>query len=346
MSMLPLHRAIRAWPVWVRVAAMTAAVGSAYAFQLPLGDEVPGDPFLVFLLVVVACTFAFGQRVGLCAVLLSSLLSTHFFEPGMSLRVHHAADLIRVELYALLAGLCVVVVARSGRAMTAAYEATLLSAASESKKAVLLNELAHRVANNFATVASLIRRQAASVADPDAKSALDRAVEQVNVMARIHRRLSTEQGEALIDSRRFILDLCDDLGNSMAAGRAVSIECQAVSHPLALLQAVPLGLIVNELATNSLKYAFPEDRPGFVRVRFERRGDQLVLSVTDDGVGSSVTHRGSGMGQQLVTALGQQLGGQVDIRSSDRGTRVTVVFPTADKTHDEAVHGEVKLRAH
>ena len=154
-------------------------------------------------------------------------------------------------------------------------------------------------------------------------------------MARIHRRLSTEQGEALIKSRRFILDLCDDLRElhgcrtrcfyrvsgsqpptCFAAGGAVRPDCQRACNEFAQI-------------------CVPGRSPRICSCPFERRGDELVLSVTDDGVGSTVTHRGSGMGQQLVTVLGQQLGGQVDIRSSDRGTRVTVAFPTADKTHEK-----------
>jgi two-component sensor histidine kinase len=344
--MLPLLRTTRAWPFWLRLAAAAAAVGGAYLCQLPLEAEVPGDPFLLFLLVILACTLAFGQGLGLSAVVLSAFLSTHFFEPGMSLRIHHAADLIRVELYAVLASLCVVVVARSSRAFTAAHEATLLLAASESKKTVLLRELGHRVANNFATVASLIRRQAAGVSDPHAKSALDQAIEQVNVMARVHRRLHAGDEGASVDSRKFLVELCDDLSASMATGRLVSIECIAISRPLPLVQAVALGLIVNELVTNALKYAFPDDRTGSVRVHFEQRSHQLLLSVADDGVGMRIAYGNSGMGQQLVRALCQQLGGQLDIQSPNLGSHISVTFPSADRPSREVMRNKDELTAH
>src|SRR5262249_40729280 len=209
--MLPVLRATRTWPLLLRLAVMAAAVGTTYLLQLPLEADVPGDPFLLFLLVVLACTLAFGQSIGICAVLATSCLSTHFFEPGGTFQIQHAGDLVRVQLYALLASGCVVIAARSGRMFLAAYEA----AERASNNSVLLRELSHRVANNFATVASLIRRQAAGVADPFAKSALDDAVGQVTVMARIHRRLLVGNDNTSVESRRFVVELCDDLRAAM-----------------------------------------------------------------------------------------------------------------------------------
>ena len=113
----------------------------------------------------------------------------------------------------------------------------------------------------------------------NAKSVLDDAVEQVIVMSRIHSRLRTGDADVSVDSEEFILGLGEDLQESMARARELVIECSAISRPLSLAQAVPLGLILNELVTNAIKYAFPDGRTGSVRVSLEECGGQLCLTV-------------------------------------------------------------------
>jgi two-component sensor histidine kinase len=194
---------------------------------------------------------------------------------------------------------------------------------------VLLRELSHRVANNFATVASLMRRQAATVADPDAKSALAQAVNQVTVMARIHRRLHAGGEDVSVDAERFIGELCEDLKDALVSGFPIAICARIVNHPLSLAQAVPLGLIVNELVTNAIKYAFADGRAGTVWVSLERRSLELVLEVRDDGIGISQSKARSGTGQMLIEALSQQLGGRLAIASSRAGATISLAFHAA-----------------
>ena len=124
--------------------------GLSYLIQIPIETEVPGEPFLLFFAVVVGCTLVFGRITGFLAVAVSSLLSLHFFEPGGSINIYHASDLIKVELYALFSAGAVVLVSGLNTALLATQQAALLLANKESQKSVLLAELAHRVANNFA----------------------------------------------------------------------------------------------------------------------------------------------------------------------------------------------------
>ena len=95
--MLSLLKSVRRWPLWLRGLIVLLAISATYLGQLPLAADVPGDPFLLFLLVVLAATVAFGQALGLSAAAVTAVLSTHFFEPGRTLHIHHAADLIKVE---------------------------------------------------------------------------------------------------------------------------------------------------------------------------------------------------------------------------------------------------------
>src|SRR5262249_39259069 len=101
-------------------------------------------------------------------------------------------------------------------------------------------------------------------------------------------------------------------------------------------EAIPLGLIVNELVTNAVKYAFPDGRQGSVRVTLEQTGGQLRLNVEDDGVGLEAPRsRGAdhctstGLSLDLVRALAQQLGGSLEVQSTSRGGQFRVAFPAA-----------------
>ncbi|MBO0764940.1 MAG: sensor histidine kinase [Hyphomicrobiaceae bacterium] len=320
--MLACLNAMHRWSLAARLGVATMAVAIAYLFQIPLEREVPGEPFLLFFLIVSATALAFGRGVGLFAVGLSTFLSFFFFEPGSNpALLIHASDLIRVELYALLAAGSAVGLARLAQELIAADQAAHVLELSERANSVLLRELAHRVANNFAAVASLIRRKADQVGDPNARSVLNEAVEQVMVLARVHGRLRRESDEVCLDSKAFIQELCEDLQVLIARGQPLSIRCSAVSRRLSVAEAIPLGLIVNELVTNAVKYAFPDGRPGTVRVTLEEEaGDRLYLSVEDDGVGlGSGRSQGSGLGLDLVRALAQQLGGKLEVRPASQG---------------------------
>jgi two-component sensor histidine kinase len=328
--MLALLEATNTFPFWVRVAITGFAIGAAYFFQIPIETEVPGEPFLLFFAILVGCTLAFGRATGFIAVAASSLLSLHFFEPGGSIFIYQAADLIRVEIFTLFSAGTVVIIARLSNALIAAGQASQLLASLEKQKSVLLSELAHRVANNFATIAALIRQKSILVTDPQAKSALEEAIEQVSVMARIHGRLCADNKAVSLDPQSFMQELCEDMRTSVESLRPISIECTAVSHSLPVADAVPLGLIVNELITNAIKYAFPDSRAGIIRLSLDRCGGQLCLSVQDDGVGMQGLVQGTGLGHQLVRSLAQQLGARVEIKSDGQGTVISLTFD-ADK---------------
>ena len=332
---------MRGWPLWTRLAVAGIALTLACLFQIPLETEMPDEPFLLFFLIVIASTVAFGEGVGFFGVGLSAFLSFLFFEPFGSLALQHAADLIRIEVYALITSGSVLGFSRLGRALIVAHEAAQHFEESDGYKSLLLRELVHRVANNFATVAALIRAKANLVGDAEAKSVLNEAIEQVSVMARVHRRLHVGDKDVALDSESFVRELCADLKASMARGRPVSIECVAIRRPLLLAHAIPLGLIVTELVTNTLKHAFPDCRRGTVRVRLEGSNGGLRLTVEDNGTGFESHGRanGRGQGQTLLRALSQQLGGCLEFKSTDRGSTFRLDFP-----HSEAADSPAPAR--
>src|SRR5262245_24514258 len=178
------------WPLSFCLATTVAAVGAACLFQLPIERHVPGEPFLLFLLVVIASTLAFGASAGFVSVALSTILSFLFFEPVGSFGVSHATDVIAIELYAVLASCSVIAFARLGNMVIATREnADSLKRLNESKS-ILLRELAHGVANNFASVAALISVRSNTIGDARAKAVLDPAGEQIRIMGQVPRPLS------------------------------------------------------------------------------------------------------------------------------------------------------------
>jgi two-component sensor histidine kinase len=317
--------ALHAWPFWLRLGVAGFAVGASYAFQIPLEREIPGEPFLLFFIVVIASTLAFGELLGLLACAASTVLSVNFFEPLESFTVYRAADLIKIEMYAVMCALSILGVARLRSAVALIYRAMV---SNEKKSALLFEEMAHRTSNSFAVVAALIRSKASAVAEPEAKSILDEAVEQVVIMARLHRNLCAANGVLAVDSASFLAEVTSDLKNAMAAGRPIAIASKAGRFSLPVTQAMPLGLIVNELVTNALKHAFPDNRPGDIRVTLEEQpANELVLTVEDNGIGMHGQELRRGMGQTLVAGLAELLDGHLQYRSDDRGTSFYLTFP-------------------
>jgi two-component sensor histidine kinase len=118
----------------------------------------------------------------------------------------------------------------------------------------------------------------------------------------------------------------------MTHGRPIVIECQADSRPLGMQQAVLLGLILNELVTNAVKHAFPDNRAGRIRVRLEASATQLRLSVEDDGVGFDHSARNGadvGQGQALLLGLAHELSGRLEVHSTTSGSSFRLTLPPA-----------------
>jgi two-component sensor histidine kinase len=324
-----MWRTMQSWPLWIRLTTTVAALGATYLLQLPLEQQLPDQPFLPFFIVVIATTLAFGPGIGFMSVGLSTLLSVPSFEPiGSFTILSYAPDLIKIELYAILSAGCVVLFANLGDALNAASDESESLRRLGAKKSILLSELAHGVANNFASVAAFIRLKADSVSDTTARAVLDEAIEQVNVMGRVHRQLRAGDQNASVDSRTLFPGLCSDLQASLARDQPHAIECEADSRPLCMDQAVLLGLIVNELVTNAIKHAFPHGRAGRIRVGLKVREGQLRLSVTDNGIGIHGRGRSdSGMGQDLLRGLSHQLGGEPEIKSTRNGTSFRLSIP-------------------
>lgn len=190
--------------------------------------------------------------------------------------------------------------------------------ASLSEKEALLKEVHHRVKNNMQVITSLLRLEANRIDHPTTRSVLRDMQNRILAMAALHEALYRSNNFAQVDLCSYLKQLTGQLArSSVASPGQVRFVLDLFPVGLELDQAVPCGLIVNELVSNAMKHGFPAGRPGEIRVGMEwAQGGLLRLRVTDDGVGLSPdfeTRRGKSLGLLLVTDLARQLGGSFRI---------------------------------
>lgn len=188
--------------------------------------------------------------------------------------------------------------------------------ASLQEKEMLLREVHHRVKNNMQAITAILQLEAAQVPDEKAREGFAAVGQRIQAMARLHEQLYGAEDLRRIDLGSYVAELGQGLNalhGGQPDGQPVRIDVAAEALVCDLDTAMPLGLIANELVTNSLKHAFPDGRPGTVRIRLFREGGDVVFEVSDDGVGSATGERAKGLGKRLVEALAQQVQAQLDI---------------------------------
>jgi two-component sensor histidine kinase len=202
------------------------------------------------------------------------------------------------------------------------------------EKDVLLKEVHHRVKNNLQVISSLLNLQSAQIKDPETVQLFRDSQNRVRSMALIHEKLYQSHDLAKIDFKGYAQSLSNYLVRSFAVeSRGVAIRLDVDPIEMGIDQAIPCGLIINELVSNSLKYAFPEERKGEVHIRFSRHGDhQFHLIVGDNGIGfpENVDYQNtSSLGLQLVNSLVKQLDGNVELNRRG-GTEFHISFYKAE----------------
>jgi len=204
-------------------------------------------------------------------------------------------------------------------------------AALAAEREVLLREVNHRVGNSLQIIASLLHLQASSSPQEEVKAALTNAMGRVAAVAQVHRRLYTSHDLKSVLLNQYLDALLEDLRRSAEGNKMSRLTSQSETIEIDPDRAVAIGIIVNELVMNAVKYAYP-DGAGPIHVDLRAEGGELVLSIADDGVGIDAEcndPRSTGMGQRIVAAMAAKLEASVDRDPLHAGTRIVVRFPRA-----------------
>jgi two-component sensor histidine kinase/Tfp pilus assembly protein PilF len=195
------------------------------------------------------------------------------------------------------------------------------------EKEFLLKEIHHRVKNNLELVSSLLSLQSARIEDPSVLAEMEQSQHRVHSMGMIHQKLYLGENLAAVEMKDYFHNLSDYIIHSFGKKDQVTVNLEMDEIELDVDMAIPIGLIVNELVTNSLKYAFPKGSAGTIHLALREKGDILVLEVKDNGVGMIVDKptTGTGFGTQLVNLLVKQLDGKM-ILDTNQGTSVFIQF--------------------
>ena len=206
------------------------------------------------------------------------------------------------------------------------------------ERETLLREVYHRVKNNLQVIQSLLRLQRRNLSDRAAQEALDESASRVRAMALVHERLYQSESLEAVSLRDYTQELLQYLDQTLGAGaRGVRLRADVVAFEARIEAAVPYGLLVNELVSNSLKHGFAAGSGGTVQLTVERADRVLRLTVRDDGVGfpaGFTLGADASMGLQLAASLAAQLGGQLTAQSDNGAVFMTDMPAFSVPNHD------------
>ena len=197
-----------------------------------------------------------------------------------------------------------------------------------SEKETILKEVHHRIKNNFASIVSLLSLQSDSLTSPEAVSALKNAIGRVNSMQVLYEKLLLTDDYMVTSVREYLDNLICDIISLFSEGLDITVERQIDDFMLDPKRLVPIGIIVNELLTNIMKYAFSGRTSGLIEVAVKENSGNVTLTIQDNGVGlpdGFNIETQESFGLMLVKMLSEQLGGSFTIENH-KGTRSTLEF--------------------
>jgi two-component sensor histidine kinase len=193
---------------------------------------------------------------------------------------------------------------------------------------LLLKEIHHRVKNNLEVVSGLLALQSAKIEDPTMQKVMLASQNRVQSMGILHQKLYQSERLAFIEMKNYFENLCINILDSYNESERINVTVEMQELEMDVDTAVPLGLIVNELLTNSLKYAFPKGEKGEIELSLRNLNDNnFQLKISDNGVGKplEIDAKGTGFGTQLVDLLTRQIDGKL-IQDVSNGTMILINF--------------------
>ncbi|QCX00727.1 sensor histidine kinase [Aggregatimonas sangjinii] len=198
------------------------------------------------------------------------------------------------------------------------------------EKENLLKEVHHRVKNNLQTVSSLLSLQSRNIEDDEVKSLFRNSQNRVISMAMVHEMLYMREDITKIEYKTYVQDLTEYLVRSIkGTSTNITLHINIQDIKLNIDTAIPLGLLINEVVTNALKYGIKDDDKGEIAISMYEKGEGYELTISDsgDGFASDITYKNTkSLGLKLIHNLARQLLGSVKRNTSEKGTHYTVTF--------------------
>lgn len=322
----PLRGKLSGFAVAIALAVLATFIRQVADHLLP-----PGFPFLTFFPAVIVTAFVAGRGPGALCGVLSLLSSWYFFIPPL-----HSFALSLPVATALLFFTAVVIVDillidGLQQRQEKLVESQRQLAAMADQQTLLFQELQHRVANNLASVSSMLRIQRRQIerAPETALAVLESADQRIELMGRVHRQLYNPAARELALPEQ--IESVVAQAQEVAAASHVTVTVNAIDARLAIDRMMTLMLLITEVVNNSIKHAFPEGSPGEVRLTLDRIANgRLRLTIADNGrglpaePGEAPRHRG--LGNAITKGFATQLGGTITVDGSN-GVTTIVEFP-------------------
>jgi two-component sensor histidine kinase len=287
------------------------------SFLFSLGAKVASGPFGFFFLIppVVLASVLYDRGSGFLATGLGVLA----LASQLDWQADPAGHLVALTIFAIVT----MFIAVFCEALRSALERGL---GAQQELQLLLQEQRHRIKNDLALASSLITLQGRSQSSPSARAALESAAARLNVIAQSQDHLQFSTGDRAVNMQEYLEELCWKLGEALRDVRPIAIRVYSDKIIMDSRQATRIGLIVNELATNALKHAFPEGQAGTIQVTLRRGPTNLTLVVEDNGAGRPDDAQ-VGLGSRLIPLLVRQSGGSIRWESANPGYRVVITIP-------------------
>lgn len=192
---------------------------------------------------------------------------------------------------------------------------------------VLLQEIHHRVKNNFQIISSLLKLQTYSEDNPSVEKAFDSAISRIHAMSVVHEIIYKQDTFAHLSTKNYLDSLIENLKNTFDHER-VELHVQSVESTLSIEQFIPIGIIINELITNSFKHAFPDiAKQAHISIDLDKVGQHFSLTYKDNGIGFIRSKLTESFGMGLIDTMVDQLSGKMEISSTPEwGTIFTIQF--------------------
>ena len=311
-------------PRWAsKTACAVLGIGLAVLLRFIVEQITPGAaPFAFVYPAALMATLLGGWQAGLGTLIGTEFLAWTFVvsrPPG-----GHTEQQIAGAILVALTALAVIAVGEAFR--VAAQKIVTERNAKLAERELLFRELQHRVSNDFTIVNSLLDLQRRRSTDHETRQALEQAMGRIRSVARVHHHLYTLPDIGAIDFRQYLSDLCTALSQAAFPPTGLYLRCHCDQAYMPRSRAIAVGLVTNELVTNAVKHAFPNDRAGNIDVRFQKSDNGWLLSVKDDGVGFSQTTPRTGLGTSLLEEFARQAGGTLSIEASN-GTLARLALP-------------------